>query len=306
MLEREGGTVAIKGLFGSDKGKKRRRRGAEDKEHTVDDLIVLERYEEAEERLKARLKDEPNDLHAHLKLAEVHTAQGRGADAVDDYVFVAEEYARDGFYDKGIALLSKAARLAPADENVRLKVEAFQEAKKLEHKRFQAVEGIKERSVGGGASFSPLEFQALWHKLVQSPLVQRLPADQLRRIFTHVEVWRLEAQTELGRRNESGSELYYIGLGVVGAFLPQDEGEAVELLRFGSGDIIGESVFFERQGWPADYRVTEDAVLFVLTRPALEGALTGNPDPRRLLEALRFQEKDRDVVNAVKKLSKRA
>jgi hypothetical protein len=63
-------------------------------------------------RLWSYHKDLPNDLHSHLKLAEVYTQLQQFARAVDEYGFVAEEYAQDGFYDKGIALLSKAMKLA--------------------------------------------------------------------------------------------------------------------------------------------------------------------------------------------------
>jgi len=94
----------------------------EPQDYTIDDLFVLERYEEAETRLRARLKDNPTDLHSHLKLAEVYTELRQFEKAVDEYVFVAEEYAQDGFHDKGIALLSKAMKLAPLDQTLRFKV----------------------------------------------------------------------------------------------------------------------------------------------------------------------------------------
>src|SRR4029079_6014436 len=81
-------------------------------EYTIDDLIVLERYEEAEEKLRGKLKAAPQDLHTHLRLAEVYTQLKQFGKAVDEFGYVAEEYAADGFYDKGIALLSKAMRLA--------------------------------------------------------------------------------------------------------------------------------------------------------------------------------------------------
>src|SRR6185312_8400666 len=82
-------SVAIKWFGGGKKP-------PEPREHSIDDLIVLEQYEEAGERLRARLKDHPDDLHSHLKLAEVYTQLQQFARAVDEYGFVAEEYAQDG------------------------------------------------------------------------------------------------------------------------------------------------------------------------------------------------------------------
>ena len=46
--------------------------GKKEEDYTVDDLIVLERYDEAVEHLKSKIKLNPNDLHMHLKLAEAY------------------------------------------------------------------------------------------------------------------------------------------------------------------------------------------------------------------------------------------
>ena len=51
----------IKKLFG---GKKE----SAEQQYTIDDLIVLERYGDAEQRIHEDLKFRPNDLNLHLKL----------------------------------------------------------------------------------------------------------------------------------------------------------------------------------------------------------------------------------------------
>src|SRR4029078_2600816 len=104
--------------------------------------IVLERYAEAEERLRARLQSNSADLHAHVKLAEVFTATGKVASAVQEYLFAADEYADDGFYDKAIALLAKAAKLDPADTSIAQRNERFEEMKRVEQARAMALEGL--------------------------------------------------------------------------------------------------------------------------------------------------------------------
>lgn len=62
---------------------------------TLEDLIILERYDEAEAQLKAKLKATPGDRHARLKLAEVYIASKQAGKAVDEYVVVATEYSQD-------------------------------------------------------------------------------------------------------------------------------------------------------------------------------------------------------------------
>lgn len=286
----------------------------DEREHTIEDLIVLERFEEAEDRLKARLKKRPDNLHAHLKLAEVYTELKKGESAVQEYVFVAEEYARDGFYDKGIALLGKASRLAPLDEKLRHKTAALQNAKRLEHKRTAAVEGLRQGGAAGNAW--AMEVQRAWHHLARGPLIQGLPEEQVRRLFGALVLTRWEAGSLVAERGMAGEELYLVLRGTLEARLEHGEGgrggegeaggdgEAVshELRTFGAGDILGESVLFERRPWPATYVATEAAALLTLTRLGLEKALVGNPDPRGLLEALRKQGHDQAVAHMVGKL----
>ncbi len=133
-------SVAIK-WFGGGKSRK----APEPQEQSIDDLIVLEEYEAAGERLRLRLKDNPGDLHSHLKLAEVYTQLRQFERAVDEYGFVAEEYAQDGFYDKGIALLSRAMKLAPLDSSLPARIEKLQRDKDMEHVRTLALEGCRRR-----------------------------------------------------------------------------------------------------------------------------------------------------------------
>jgi tetratricopeptide (TPR) repeat protein len=286
--------VAIKWFGGGKKP-------PEPQELSIDDLIVLERYEEAGERLRARLKDNPNDLHSHLKLAEVYTELRQFGRAVDEYGFVAEEYAQDGFYDKGIALLSKAMKLAPLDASLPARVEKLQRDKDMEHVRTLALEGLKKAG-GVEAGTSMLELRRLWSYLTASSLVQHLPGEQLKRLFSTMEMIRLDAGAELAREGSPEAFLVLIVTGVVDAKIVMAGGGAVLVRSFTTGDLLGEAALLERGGWPAIYRVTEPLVALKLSRAGLEQALAGNPDPRGFLETLREQHNDRDVANSVRRL----
>src|SRR5262245_32145995 len=103
----------------------------ETKELSIEDLIVLERWDEAIQRLHARVESNANDFHAHLRLAEVYVQANQPARALDEYYLVADEYTDDGFYDKAIALLSKIARLAPGDSAFEGRLRRAQQLKDL-------------------------------------------------------------------------------------------------------------------------------------------------------------------------------
>lgn len=274
----------------------------EPQDYTIDDLIVLERYEEAEGRLRARLKDNPNDLHSHLKLAEVCTQLRQFEKAVDAYVFVAEEYAQDGFHDKGIALLSRAMKLAPLDQSLRFKVERLHREKGMEHVRSLALEGLRQAG-GLQAGTSAVELKRLWHNLATSNVVQQLAGagEQLKRLFSTMQLVRFEPEAVLVREGSRDAFLLLIVIGVVDA-AAEAGGRIMTLRSFSSGDIVGEGVLLERGTWPADYRASEAVTALKLTREGLETCLMGNPDPRGFLETLRGQHNDRDVLATVRRL----
>lgn len=294
--------MGIKSWFGG--GGKQEQKAKKDQEYTIDDLIVLERYDEACEHLKAKLKLNPADLHMHLRLAEVYAGLKQYDKAVDEFGFVAEEYSQDGFYEKGIALLSKAQKLAPMDQSIRFRIERIQREQRMEHVRAIAIEGL--RAAGGQqAGTSALEVKRLWHHLAATQVVQHLSGDQLKRLFSAMELTRLEANSVIAQEGSQEPFLLLIVTGVVEAFYRNDSGGAARemtIRTFTSGDIIGEGPLLERTPWPAGYRVSEPGTALKLTREGLEKTLVGNPDPRQFLEVLREQHNDRDLGATLRRL----
>lgn len=277
---------------GGEKGK--------EQEYTIDDLIVLERYDEAAERLKAKIKINPQDLHSHLKLAEVFAQLRQFDKAVDEFGFVADEYAQDGFYDKGIALLSKAQKLAPLDQSLRFRIERIQREKSMEQVRGVALEGLRQAG-GTQAGTSALELKRLWHHLVASSVVQRLSGEQIKRLFSAMKLERLEANQVLAEEGSREGFLLLIVTGIIECVV-HEGGRDTVIRSFTSGDIIGDAALLERGVWPATYRVAEAGNALRLGREGLEQSLVGNPDPRGFLEVLREQHNDRDVAATLRRL----
>jgi len=277
------------------------RKQQEPQEHTIDDLIVLERYDEAGERLRARLKSHPADLHSHVKLAEVYTQLRELGKAVDEYVYAAEEYAQDGFHDKGLALISKAMKLAPLDQALRFKAEKLQRAKSMEQVRTFALEGLQQAGGGLQAGTTAVELKRLWHHLEGSAVVRKLPGESLKRLFSAMELLHLEAGVPIVREGSPEAFLLLIVQGVIEASVNVG-GRATLVRSFSAGDVIGEGTLLERVPWQADYRTAEPVIVLKLTRAGLESCLAGNADPRGFLETLREQHNDRDVAATIRRL----
>lgn len=289
----------LKKLFGRGSAEPKSR------ELTTEDLIVLERWDEAIAQLQARLHTNPNDLHANLKLAEVFVQAGKPQMALDRYVFVAESYTDDGFYDKAIALLAKVARLAPGDSSIEEQIRKAQQLKTMEHRRTLALEGLRaaQESRRPEARLSLIETQRLWQALSTTEVVLKLPGEQLRRLFAHSKLVEPDRGRTIADRGSKDEVLYLFGSGEAEAvYEPPSGGEPLLLRTFACGDVIGDRALFERQPWPATYRTTSPARLFRLDRAGLEEALQGNPDPRQFLDALRARRSDHDVAASVRKL----
>jgi tetratricopeptide (TPR) repeat protein len=290
--------VGIKNWFGG--GGAKQTQANKEQDYTIDDLIVLERYDEAAERIKMKLKINPQDLHSHLKLAEVYAQLRQFEKAVDEFGFVAEEYAQDGFYEKGIALLSKAQKLAPLDQSLRFRIEKIQREKSMEAVRALALEGLRQAG-GSQAGTSALEVKRLWHNLATSSVVQQLPGEQLKRLFAAMKLVRYDAGAVIAEPGEGEAFLLLIVIGLIEA-VATEAGREMTLRTFTSGDMIGEAALLERGAWPVRYRAGEPATALKLTREGLEQVLVGNPDPRGFLEVLRGQHNDRDLAATLRRL----
>lgn len=295
--------MVLNKLFG--KGKSASPAKGKDADLTLEDLIALERYEEAAEMLRQRLKMYPKDLHAHLKLAEVYVALKSASKALDEYLFVADVLAEDGFFDKGIAVLQKAAKLAPGDDQIPRRLERYKNMKVLERRRDLAIEGLLANSTTGvhTAGNTQLQMQLLWNKIAKSPIVARIEPEQLKKLFSVMELSPVKAGTWLAR---SGQVLPTIFL-IVDALIEveaQAGGRTFNVRSFTGGDLIGDSALLENKAWPADYKVATTGNVFKLGREGLQIAMMGLADPREFLSILRVQANDRDVAANIQRLAR--
>lgn len=285
--------MALRRLFGS-------RKSSGEQALTIDDLIALERFVEAEEKLRHRLNVDPRDLHSRLKLADLLMRVGERVQAVDEYLLVAEAYGRDGFYDKASALLGKIGRYLPDNEKIRAKLSHLDRAKRQERRRSVVVETLLSAPTVGGstAGRSAVELQLLWNNLSESPLVERLSDVQLRRLFGAFRFRYALGGEVLIEAQSKHEEIFVVGSGEI-----EVVGEAAggALRTFGPGSVHGDRSLLEHRPWPASYRAAKTSVVLVLDKEGLEQAMTGESDPRGFLELLRGQRNDKEVYDLARR-----
>ena len=274
---------------------------SKEESESVDDLIILQRYDEAEKILRSRLRVKSGDMPARLKMAEIQAKTNRAQQATEGYVLIAERYAADGFFDKAFAMISKAAKLAPADANLEIKKQKIERMRQQE-RRLSAVMralGKLEGQVGHTATTSYLELRRVWGELSVSHLIERLDDEQLGLLLKAMELVKFGPNKTIVEAGQTLEELFLITRGGMEAVMRLPNGETTVLRSFEPGDLVGDRALLEQKAWPDTYHTTDASVVLKLSREALGKVLAGNPDPRGLLDALREQRLDTDVAAKV-------
>jgi hypothetical protein len=272
---------------------------------SVDDLIILQRFEEAEKLLKERLRKHSRDLPATLKLAKVYEATGRSREAIDQYVYAADRYTGEGFFDKAMALMSKAVKLDPLEGKLQLKLQRLERMRGMEQRLSAVMRALSrlDGRAGPAATTSYLELRRVWGELAVSDLIDRLDDGQLGLLLKVMELVKLGRNQVIAERGSRSEMMFLVTRGKVEATVKLPGGETTVLRAFEPGDLIGESTLLEHRPWPATYRTGDATVILKLDRAGLAAALQGNPDPRGLLDALREQRLDDEVAGSARKVS---
>ncbi len=84
----------------------------------LSELIAQKKYSKAIELLRAQFQEGGQDPRLRLQLADVLAAAGRTGEAVPIYLSLSDEFAREGFTAKAIAVLKKVQKLDPARQDV--------------------------------------------------------------------------------------------------------------------------------------------------------------------------------------------
>jgi CRP-like cAMP-binding protein len=292
--------MAMKDWFGGAKDR------VDDEPVSADVLITEGKLDEAEGLLRRRLKQDQGDIYSRLKLAEVLMQLHRQRDAVDEYLHTAESYARDGFFDKATALLRKISKLAPLNDQIALKIAALQKAKTLERRRELVLARLNERdaetAVEKRSGTSRLELQQMWADLSTSTVIEALSDDQLKRLFSEIEIVRFEEQQQVVAAGEELECIYIGGRGQIEAKAPLKGETETTLGAFTGGHLIGDRALLEHQPWPAKYVATKRTATLQLTREGLAASLAGEVDPKGFLDSLRMQKNDHKVALALREM----
>ncbi len=274
------------------------RKKAESESLTIDDLITLERYPEARDRLAKLLDKRPNDLHSHLRLADVYLKLKNLDGAREQYLHVCQAYGREGFYDRAVAVLAKVGRFFPDDHKITGLLAQLERAQRLEIMREEARSCYLRTRHSTESSTHAIDFVKLWENISRSSFADRFSGEEV--------VWWFEASTTL--RIARGKTLVKCGdsdprifLLAVGALDATPANKPTSTLRsFRIGDVVGEWALFEGKAWEADYLSPSGATVLTLTSESLQVPLAGAPISKSFQDRLAGQHHDLEIARAVR------
>ena len=271
---------------------------------SIDELIVLRRFDEAEGRLRERIKRSPRDVSLTVKLAGVLASMERRTDAVEEYLHASDGFLNDGFFEKAGAVLAHAERLDPLNDQVVARKRRLERTRELSQTRELAVAALKEadRQRAGGGGTAAIELEQIWDRLSKSRVVDDIPREQLPKLLSNMSLVRFDEGDHLAQRDMESEQLLLICFGEVEAYL-KAPGRDMALRNFSVGDIIGEGALLARNPWPASYRALKPTSALCLDRDGLERVIVGNDDPRGLLQGLRRQGNDAAVFDTASKVT---
>jgi hypothetical protein len=280
--------------FSRDRDKKARERIRKEQDtETIDDLILQGRLTRAQQVLELRIAENDEDVHSHIKLAELLAGKRKTDEALKSYLRAAQLLSEDGFFDKSLALLKTARKLAGKDQS---SIDAMEEtvlrAKELDLAAWTMRKG---KSAEGARLSASIELEALWRRMQDSNFVNNLATGQLEVLMEAMELYQLPAGEILVREGEHDPAIFLIASGLLQARLDPDRRDLL-LRNFGPGQIIGESVLFERRAWPASYKAAHHCQLLRLDIGGLQRALNKTKSRRQLIMALSSQHNDQQVA----------
>lgn len=202
-----------------------------------DHLALMQKgdFKKAIKVILKKLKTSPSDLNLKLKLAECYERIEDIENAVQVYLSLAEECQKNGEKEKVFAILKKALKIAPHNEEVKEKLNLLETKKEVESFSFDIEVG--------DSSTKELTVEQSKMKELLKPLFP-VGENALSKICEAFELLSLKNGDTLIKEGDSGDSLYLVVDGKLKVFLNDfGEGEAIQTLE--EGEIAGEVSFLK-------------------------------------------------------------
>jgi hypothetical protein len=290
---------------------------------SVSDLISRRKYGKAVDLLMAQFRAGSRDPRLRIQLADVLVLEGKGPKAIPILIGVADEFARDGFAAKAIALLKKIEKIEPGRSDVEQKLAGLIKQRHDEPptlgSRLKTLPemGIEElgyepsardqeaaRPVTADEAAAPaearaeeelpdltglLEEEAPAERPLRSPLFTDFNEEELVAVIHGLRLLTYEPGDIILTEGEPGDSLFVLTTGFVKAFVRNPAGRHIQVREIHEGDFFGEISILTGRPRTATITAGSHCELLELDRPTLDSISTSHPHVLEVLKDFHAQ-----------------
>jgi CRP-like cAMP-binding protein len=237
-----------------------------------------DRLKEVVEECRRRLREEPGDVSAALRLADALSAGGQRREAVQILNRVGPRLQKAGRLVEAIAVYKKVEELDPGAEVTssflsHLALKQIREAASKKAAPAASRQAAPATSPAQAPDPGKLEWQRKKekaHALRQGiPLLKDVPPFLFELVLEKIRLRTFGPGETLFREGEEGSSLFFVAAGEILVSAKGDSGEPVLLGLLGPGDVAGEISFLDGVARTATLTARTRADLLELDRNAI-------------------------------------
>jgi len=203
--------------------------------------------------------EDPSDLRMFTKLAEMKEKTGDLKGAIKDYTSIAKAYADDGFVVQAIAINKLILRLDPEQTEIK---------EKLKNLSTERGEDWALSTVISADIAQPTNSKK--PHLERTPLLSGLSGQELDDFIDSLELQEVAKGDTIYSENDSGDNLYLIGMGEVHLETKDSHGHPQIFSQLKEGDFFGEIAFMSNQPQTNTALAETDVSLLIISRKVFD------------------------------------
>lgn len=254
----------------------------------LDQYLAEKDYTSALQAITAEVKRKPENFNLLLRQAEILGMAGNRTQAVAVYRDLARFFARQGFYARALAVISKLERLDPDQQEATRELADMITAQQESERRSQ--ERLRQATASAGIEHPKEPAPAVQtagqseRERSASRLFAEFPAEALEELLASTSVRSFGGGDTVCREGEPGESMFLLVEGAVEVVTSDASGEPLVLAVLSTGDFFGEVALVTGRPRTATVRSQGTSVTLEITRQQVEAMAARHPGVRETLE----------------------
>jgi cAMP-dependent protein kinase regulator len=276
-----------------------RRRASIDR---LDQYLAQKDYASALEAITEEVKRKPENFNLLLRQAEILGLAGNRDRAVEVYRDLARFFARQGFYARALAVISKLERLDPGQREATRELAAAIAAQQEEERAAQTRRRRTPADLPPGKEESketpPEPEPGPERERSASRLFTQFPAGVLEELLASTNVRLFTEGQTVCREGDPGHSMFLLVEGTVDVTTADQAGRPLPLATLSEGEFFGEVALLKERPRTATVSARSQATVLEITREQIDALALRFPEINEVLE--RFcQERAHATVDAM-------